>query len=435
MFEINRPGQEFFVILEGEVSFFVNFTPAEAYLSYELQQQCELRAVKYTPVPSAKPRQKSDYPGVPKPVKILSTAVHVASPPTQPEIFVLNEGTPMREVNKYTTGTEFGQVALLGQGLRQATAVATADTHLLVLDKNNFERILGRIKKKQDAYFHAMVREIYCFKGLHWKCHQSFLVNKTVEIFRYGEVVFDWNQQVNKMYLILEGCVTLLRKRCQKMQNKQSSLLEYVSDSLAAVGLPQTIPTKAKDESEQGEEAISTLRQTEVIELKRLVVNPPANHSDLEEISIRDAGQLIAEDFCTLGTLSNYRVVASSGKLVLASLTKEQIEHKLFQFTPSDYGLFVSMIQENLIKDSASTKIHPSAQPQLQATAHSEPKPKPKPASFSIQPHKPTPLLSPRIPSLQKIFGNISPHILKPNPLSSRKHATSIKKLHGAVIR
>ena len=87
LFEVNRPGHEFYIILDGEVAFFTNLQKEHPEICQQITKRMQ-DAQEIPLEPNRPQRTKSSYQEVPKIEKILSTTVKM----TSNEVFVLNDG-------------------------------------------------------------------------------------------------------------------------------------------------------------------------------------------------------------------------------------------------------------------------------------------------------------------------------------------------------
>ncbi len=260
-----------------------------------------------------KKRYKSTYSGVPKIEKILNTRVKL----TESGIHVFNEGQLMDELNRFSAGAEFGDLALKEQGgLRQTTGVAALDTHLMVLSKSAYDKIIGEQKKRTDTRIINFLREIYYFDRVHPRILQAFMVNKTIEVYTIRDIIFDMRKPLDRIFVVIEGQVTLVRKK-QVFEDPEEQEVKNIF---------RIIDGEVKNDPNH----LQKIRK----------------HQEMEQICLREEGQSFAEEFVVLSLLPDYKAVASSTKVVVASIKGEDLRKKIFQFMPSCYRDFEYLIRE-----------------------------------------------------------------------------------------
>ena len=314
MFEINRPGHEFYIILTGEVAFYGNHTDKKDGELIKKETQ-RIENEQEIGRDTSQKRFKSSFPGVPKIEKIHHTRVKI----TKSGVYVFYHDVLMDELNRYSTGAEFGDLALKESGgLRQTTVVGLHDTHFLVLSKHSYDRIIGEHKANHDMRIMNIWKSLYYFEGVHHRILQACTINQKVEYYSLRDVIFDWKRPTGKIYIIFEGQVTLVRKR------------KYYEDEEDS---EKRIINKMLDDVQQEESSLHQLQRA-------------TSKHDYEDICVRETGQTFAEEFVVLGIQPDYKVVANSTKCVVASIRGEDLKKKIFQFMPSCYFSFERSIRE-----------------------------------------------------------------------------------------
>ena len=69
-----------------------------------------------------------------------------------------------RDVAKLGDGLSFGELALIQSKPRMATIRTEIFTHFAILDKNSFQKTLGKIEKKYLNKMIDFLKNINCFK-------------------------------------------------------------------------------------------------------------------------------------------------------------------------------------------------------------------------------------------------------------------------------
>ncbi len=117
-------------------------------------------------------------------------------------------------------GQFFGEVALLGRGVRSATVVTESPTILLEIEKNLFERIARRhdgVLEELERYYHA--RAIGTYVRLHRYLTQLdeqtlewLLDGASMRKFKRDEVVCRTGDQADHVMLVKDGVLKMVRK-------------------------------------------------------------------------------------------------------------------------------------------------------------------------------------------------------------------------------
>lgn len=227
----------------------------------------------------------------------------------------------MKEISRGKPGYEFGNLALdddPGQsGLRRATVVALEDSNFIVLDKESYQRIIGSDRKKLRNKLSKILTESYFFHDFPKQILNAFFVFAEFEKFRMGQTILDWDKQTDKMYIIYEGTVILVKKKPEDMFQKGiQQFLDGVDTSKEVV---------------KGDPMLTRSYKQQIIP---------------DEICIRGVGMSFGEEFAVLGSKSDYRAVANTEEVTVVSVTREVIQKKLFQFMPVCKQYFEESIRE-----------------------------------------------------------------------------------------
>lgn len=308
VFEINKPGYEFYIVLRGEVGFYTSANEeekAEMRRQWaQIEKQPEIR------INPSEPRSKSNYPGVPKIEKIINTTVREI----EFGIMVANEGSLeitvgvlMKEMLKAGPGYEFGGLALDEEGgRRKATVVALKDTHFIVLNKVSYQNIISLEQNKKKYKMLEILTKTYYFQNVPRQIINTFEVMKRFENYHFGDVIMKWKVKPDTMYIVFEGVVALVR---EKPADRGKTGFERFLDG-----------TDASKEILIGNPLLSKSYK------KSLAV---------EELCLRESGMTFGEEFIVLDIPAEYQAVARSRTVTVAALSADIVKKKLFHFMPS----------------------------------------------------------------------------------------------------
>jgi len=201
LFELDSIGYEFFIILTGRVGIHLRLQLAD----YEEQKKLILESQDVPFKEDRKPRNKSDFEGVPNspPVK-YSTVMRKGD-----GYHVLHRTVLLKEVNKLGEGFCFGEAALIKDksALRNATILCLEDSYFAVLDKANYERIIGEHQQK------ALMEKVLFFKKAPLFSFMAETIIKTIlpffELNKYPfrHCLFKQRDEVTHLYFIKSGNV------------------------------------------------------------------------------------------------------------------------------------------------------------------------------------------------------------------------------------
>jgi CRP-like cAMP-binding protein len=237
----------------------------------------------------------------------------------------------LKEVVRMSTGQEFGEVALANGGKRSGTIVALRDTHFMVLNKEAYEKTIGGERSKQNASLLSLVKSVYYFTQTHRKILQTFMHMKAIETHHRGVTLIVWGKPVDKLYIIVEGEVTLTRKR-MPMVRQNKDMINLVGGYMKeAGGDSQEMQIPDTQESQERPPLLS--------DAVRSVVR-------LDELCIRGHGQTFGEEYLISNMPSYYRATVTSETATFATLPAEVVRHKLFNQLPDEYHDFEELIYQ-----------------------------------------------------------------------------------------
>lgn len=131
---------------------------------------------------------------------------------------------PIRDMNP---GDFFGELAVMGQGLRTATVSAKGDdTVALEVHKIPFQKVLKAdhaLKDEMEKIFNnrviaSFVRRVRYFQGVEDKLLQKMIDGASIKTFKKNEAIYKEGELCDYFYLLKVGNVKLTRKRADESQ-------------------------------------------------------------------------------------------------------------------------------------------------------------------------------------------------------------------------
>jgi CRP-like cAMP-binding protein len=110
-------------------------------------------------------------------------------------------------VHTLYTGNKFGELALIHPGRkRTATIIALEDTHMAILDKNNFDECLKELNEKLNRINLHMLVTTPIFEGITKNQFQKYFFNYFVfHKFARGHKLISENEPIDNVYFLKEG--------------------------------------------------------------------------------------------------------------------------------------------------------------------------------------------------------------------------------------
>lgn len=117
----------------------------------------------------------------------------------------------MHEVNVLKSGFSFGEYALLYNQNRLATIQCLKNTHLAVLSKESYVKILGKIENKRIDESVKLLRSFQIFRN--WSKNPIIKINYffTERVMSRKTVLFREGNEINEVFFIKQGEVELLK--------------------------------------------------------------------------------------------------------------------------------------------------------------------------------------------------------------------------------
>lgn len=226
VFEIDSIGYEFFIILRGRISVHVKIPTSEA----------ETKRIYELPDTPAKPktaeRSKSEFDGVPKsPANVNSTILHKNG-----NYYVVNRTSLLKDVSKLGTGASFGDAALTpGKSApRNATILCVEDCHFAVLDKHNYERIIGEHQQRENADKVNFLKKVSLFSYMTDASIKTLIYFLEINKYAYRDTILEQGQDNESVFFIRSGTVKV---------GEGDAIVGAETKAFEARGLPSRHPT------------------------------------------------------------------------------------------------------------------------------------------------------------------------------------------------
>ena len=199
LFEMESIGYEFFIILQGIVGIFVKIPMSEN----------DVKAVtlsENTPFPeNPKSRSKSSFEGVPKsPPNVNSTVLRKTS-----GYHIMHRTVLLKGIKDLSDGGSFGEAALIKgkPATRNATAVCKTDCYFAVLDKENYERIIGEHQQRQLNEKISFLKRVPILRCMNTQDLATLNYFFEMKVLRYREVVFNQGDELESVFVIKSGSI------------------------------------------------------------------------------------------------------------------------------------------------------------------------------------------------------------------------------------
>ena len=202
LFEMESIGYEFFIILRGRVGVFLRLPFEEGD---EEKKKLVLEGQDLPFEQKTEERSKSVFEGVP------------ASPPIKHSLVVrkldgyhvVHRTVLLKEVNRIGDGSSFGEAALIPgkSALRNASILCVENSYFAVLDKANYERIIGEHQQKSMNEKLLFFKRFFLFSVMPDDTIKTILPLMDQRFYSYRHCLFKQGEQVNTVYFIRSGYV------------------------------------------------------------------------------------------------------------------------------------------------------------------------------------------------------------------------------------
>lgn len=199
LFEAQTIGYEFFIILRGTVGIYIPLKQP----GYEERRKEVLESADAEAPPKKMPRFKSKFEGVPKSPANPHSIVYFK----EDGFHVFHKDVMLKEINSLSDGTSFGEVAIMGKDscTRNATIFCKADCYFAVLDKANFQRIIGEHTQRELQAKVAFLSKVTIFSLLSEYALGSLIYFLVPRRYNFREPVILQGRELKEIILIRTG--------------------------------------------------------------------------------------------------------------------------------------------------------------------------------------------------------------------------------------
>lgn len=201
LFEAQTIGYEFFIILKGQVGIAISLKGPD----YEDRKKAILESARLPMGKERMPRFKSKFEGVPRsPPNPNSSVVRTTEGYT-----VFLGDTMLKDINTLGDGASFGEVAIMGNDVctRNATIFCKKDCYFAVLDKQNFQRIIGEHTQRDINMKVNFLKSSPLFACLADKALNTLIYFLEYRRFQFREVVLRQGDLLKEVVIIKSGRV------------------------------------------------------------------------------------------------------------------------------------------------------------------------------------------------------------------------------------
>lgn len=201
LFEAQTIGYEFFIILKGQVGIGISLKGPD----YEVKRKAILESPKINMQAVKVPRFKSKFDGVPRsPPNPYSSVIRTIDGYT---VFLVD--VMLKDINTLNDGASFGEVAIMGNDVctRNATIFCKKDCYFAVLDKQNFQRIIGEHTQRDINIKVSFLKSSPLFSCLADKALNTLIYFLTFRRFHYREIILRQGEWLKEVVVIKSGRV------------------------------------------------------------------------------------------------------------------------------------------------------------------------------------------------------------------------------------
>jgi CRP-like cAMP-binding protein len=199
LFEMESIGYEFFIILRGKVSIMVK-------MSISSTDSTKVTTEPDIPLKEkVKERTKSNFEGVPKsPLNLHSSVLRKDS-----GYHVLHRSVLLKDIKNISEGGSFGEAALIKgkSALRNATILCLEDCYFAVLDKQNYERIIGEHQQRDINEKLGFLKKSNIFKYMKDQDLGTLVYFFEVRRLPYRATLFKQGEELDHLFVIKSGSI------------------------------------------------------------------------------------------------------------------------------------------------------------------------------------------------------------------------------------
>ena len=129
----------------------------------------------------------------------------------------------LKKVNALNTGASFGDVAIMGKQLctRNATIFCQEHCFFAVLDKDNFQRIIGEHKERETMEKVNFLKGVALFASFSEEELKTMIYFLEVNNFKYRDPILKEGQKIDRIHIVKEGKVKVRVCPNPKLSKKQ----------------------------------------------------------------------------------------------------------------------------------------------------------------------------------------------------------------------
>lgn len=201
LFEAQSIGYEFFVILRGSVSICIGVKGQD----HDERKKQVIDSPKLAFPVRKVGRFKSQFEGVPRsPANPFSTVVRTAD-----GYHVFHGDVLMKQINTLRDGASLGEAAIMGSETctRNATIFCKTDCCFAVLDKANFQRIIGEHTQRDLTSKVQFLKRSSLFSCLPDRALATLIYFLEPHTFKFRDVLLEQGAQMKKIIIVRSGRV------------------------------------------------------------------------------------------------------------------------------------------------------------------------------------------------------------------------------------
>lgn len=122
---------------------------------------------------------------------------------------IMHSGFWFNNVNTIGPGASFGEVAIMGKNMatRNATIFCKSDCVFAVLDKDNFQRIIGEHQKRITHKKMNFLKKVAIFKELLDDELETMIYFLKPQNYAFRDVIFKQGSDIDEVFIIKQGKV------------------------------------------------------------------------------------------------------------------------------------------------------------------------------------------------------------------------------------
>ncbi|EGR29986.1 cyclic nucleotide-binding domain protein [Ichthyophthirius multifiliis] len=126
----------------------------------------------------------------------------------------------------YKQWQAFGEIALYTEAKRTATMICKSDTHLIVISKNGFNKIIGELCRQKILEKINFIKQYWFFSQIPNNKIMSILMYFKIENIQKEKYLYKEGEQIKDIYLLKEGEVELTKK----LENQNNIIQNKIYD-------------------------------------------------------------------------------------------------------------------------------------------------------------------------------------------------------------